>query len=274
MRKQTLFYRIFPKPKCIIGMIALPPLLGYPQFTSLPAVIERALGDLDSLQRGGVDGVCVENDYDRPHRLTAGAEIVASFTRVAHEVVLHARVPVGVQVLLNDWRASLAIARVARASFVRLDFFVDRVRIQAGVIRPQPSAVIAYRKQVKAEHVALFTDIQVKHSKLLEPRKTLSTSAQQAMRHGADAIIVSGRLTGKKPKLSDLRDARRAAGGFPVLAGSGATAENIKDLFRYADGAIVGTALKNSASVDARVNPARVRKLMQAVRQIRSGVRS
>ena len=266
MHSQTLFHKIFPKPKCIIGMIALPPLLGYPEFTSLSAVIERALSDLDSLQRGGVDGVCVENDYDRPHRLKAAPEIVASFTRVAHEVVLHAGVPVGVQVLLNDWRASLAVASVARASFVRLDFFVDKVRVQAGTIRPQPAAVIAYRKRIKAEQVALFTDIQVKHSKLLEPDKTLTRSTQQAIRNGSDAIIVSGRVTGEAPKLSDLREARNAAGDFPVLVGSGATAGNIRNLFRYANGAIVGTSLKNSPSMVELVNPARVRKLMKAVR--------
>lgn len=250
-------------------MIALPPLLGYPEFLGMDAVIERALGDLDTLERGGVDGVLVENDYDRPHQVIVAPEIVASFTRVAREVAQHATVPVGLEVLLNDWRSSIAIAKVIGARFVRLDFFVDRVRIAAGVIEPEPDAIIAYRKQIQAEHVALFTDIQVKHSELLEQGKTLTTSAQQAIAHGADAILVSGKWTGESPRLDDLRETREAAREFPVLVSSGTTPENVRDLFLYADGAIVGTSLKNSMAAHERIVPERVAKLMAAVRTVR-----
>jgi len=270
LKPGSLFRNIFPNAKSIIGMIALPPLLGYPEFTDMDAVIERALGDLDTLQQGGVDGVCVENDYDRPHQLIVGPEIVASFVRVALEVTRHASVPVGLEVLLNDWRASLAIAKVTGAQFIRLDFFVDKVRIQAGVIEPEPDAVITYRKQIKAENVALLTDIQVKHSELVEPGKSLSTSTQQAILHGADAVIVSGKVTGDSPALVDLSEVRKAAVDFPVLAGSGTTPHNVRNLFRYADGAIVGTALKISMESQERVVAERVRQLMDAVRMIRS----
>lgn len=270
MRSTSVFHKIFPNPKSVIGMIALPPLLGYPEFTSMDAVIERALSELDTLQQGGVDGVCVENDYDRPHQMTVGPEIVAPFTRVANEVAQHANVPVGLEVLLNDWRASLAIAKVIGAGFVRLDFFVDRVRIKAGVIEPEPQAVLAYRKQIRAENVALLTDIQVKYSELLEPGKSLSTSARQAIERGADAVVVSGKITGDSPTPDDLRELREAAADFPVLVGSGTTPQNVRDLFRYADGAIVGTALKNGTGTQERVVAERVKKLMDAVRMIRS----
>lgn len=268
----SLYRKLFPNPKCIIGMIALPPLLGYPEFTSLDAVIERALADLDTLQRGGVDGVCVENDYDRPHQMTVGPEIVASFTRIAYEVARKAEVPVGLEVLLNDWGASLAIAKVVGAGFVRLDFFVDRVRIQAGVVDPEPEAVIAFRKGIAAENVALLTDIQVKHSELLETGKRLSTSARQAITHGSDALIVSGTVTGDRPATEDLREVREAAPDFPVLVGSGMTPENVNELFRYADGAIVGTALKNSMAPQERVVGGRVSRLMDEVRRIRANL--
>src|SRR5947207_15515394 len=103
-----MFRDLFKTAKPIIGMIALPPLMGYPEFAGMDALIARALGDLQTLEEGGVDGVCIENDYDHPHTLTAGPEIIASFTRVAAAVTQRARVPVGLEVLLNDWRASLA----------------------------------------------------------------------------------------------------------------------------------------------------------------------
>jgi uncharacterized protein len=264
-----LFHSIFQESKPIIGMIALPPLLGYSEFSGVDDLIERALGDLNALEQGGVNGVCVENDYDRPHQLVVGPEIVAIFTRVTHEIAQHTKVPVGLQVLLNDWRASLTIAKATGASFVRLDFFVDRVRIAAGVVEPEPEAVIAYRKRIKAKSVALLTDVQVKYSELLEPEKTLSTSTQQAIAHGADAIVVSGRVTGEPPKLEDIREVRNAAGDFPVLIGSGTTPENVRGLFQYADGAIVGTAFKDGMASHDRVVPRRVRELMDTVQKLR-----
>jgi membrane complex biogenesis BtpA family protein len=247
-------------------MISLPPLLGYPEFPGMQAAIEGARADLDTLQLGGVDGVCLENDYDRPHRLTVGPDIIASFTRIAREVASCANVPVGLQILLNDWRASLAIAAAIDAAFVRLDFFVDKVRIQAGVIEPEPEAVIAYRKSLHAEHIALFTDIQVKYSELMEAGKTLTASARQAIASGADAIVVTGKITGESPALEDLKQVREAAGDFPVLVGSGTTPQNVSALLRYADGAIVGTALKDNSGYE-RVVLKRVKDLTNAARR-------
>jgi membrane complex biogenesis BtpA family protein len=224
------------------------------------------LEDLDTLQQGGFDGVCVENDYDRPHQLYVGPEIISIFTRVALEVRQHAKIPVGLGVLLNDWKAALAIAKVVDASFIRLDFFVDRVRIAAGVIEPQPEAILAYRHQIKAEHVALFTDVQVKYSELLEEGKSLTVSTQQAIEQGSDAVIVSGKVSGESPTMDHLREVRNAAGNFPVLIGSGTTSENVGELLRYANGAIVGTSLKNSMASHEHVVPQKVKKLMDAVR--------
>jgi membrane complex biogenesis BtpA family protein len=265
-----VFRALFKTPKPVIGMIALPPLMGYPEFAGMDPLIERALGDLQTLEQGGVDAVCIENDYDHPHTLRAGPEIIAAFTRVASEVTRRARVPVGLEVLLNDWRASLAIAQAAGARFVRLDFFVDRVRIQAGLVEPEPEAILAYRKQIQAEGIALFTDIQVKYSTLLEEGKTLATSARQAITHGADAIVVSGRVTGEPPTLADLREARLAAGAFPVLIGSGLAPQNAGELLHVADGALVGTSLKHSAAAHERIVPERVWQLMEVVRALRA----
>ena len=263
-----MFRTIFPNPKPIIGMIALPSLESTPEY--LNAATRRALSDLETLQHGGVDGVCIENDYDQPHQLIVGNEMVDVITHIAREVVKRAKVPVGVQVLLNDWRASLTIAKETECQFVRLDFFVDKVRIAAGIIVPEPDAVIAYRKKISAENVALLTDIQVKHSELLESGKSLTTSANQAVAHGSDALIVSGDITGEAPTPVSLSEVRNAVGDFPILIGSGTTPENVGDLFRYADGAIVGTSLKNSKASHEQIVLERVQQLMDAVQKARA----
>lgn len=259
----------FPVTRPVIGVIHLPPLLGYAEFGGMEATLALALKDLHSLQRGGVDGVIVENEYDHPHQFTVGPEIVASFTWVMQKVIEQATVPVGLEVLLNDWQASLAIAKACGAAFVRLDFFVDKVRVRDRVIEPAPVEVAAYRRKIQAEHVALLTDIQVKYCELLE-EKSLAVSAQQAVAGGAAAVIVTGTATGDMPVLADLRETREAVGDFPVLVGSGTTPANVGELMQYADGVIVGTALKSGAEPGDRVVEDKVRQLMGVVRGIRS----
>ena len=59
------FRSLFSTPKPIIGMIALPPLPGYPEFTTMSAYLDYVLRDLAALTQGGVDAVCIENDFDQ-----------------------------------------------------------------------------------------------------------------------------------------------------------------------------------------------------------------
>jgi membrane complex biogenesis BtpA family protein len=248
--------------RSLIGMISLPPLPGYAGSPGVAALVDAALADLEALRAGGADAALVENDFDRPHALTVGPEVTAAMVRVTAEVVRRAPFPVGVQVLLNDWRASLAVAAAAGAQFVRLDFFVDRVRIAAGDITPDPVAVLAYRAAIGAEHVAIFADIQVKYSTPLEPGKPLTVSARQAAAAGADAVIVTGAATGIAPTAAELIAA--AAGRVPVLIGSGLTPENTAELLPHAAGAVVGTALRSGPGPLDRVEPERVRRLAEA----------
>jgi hypothetical protein len=258
------FRSLFPGARPIIGMIALPPMPGYPAHTGVGALVEVALADLEQLERGGVDGALIENDFDQPHTMVGGAEVHAAMTRVTREVVARARVPIGVEVLLNDWRASLAIAAATGARFIRMDFFVDRVMTKCGPFEPEPAAVLAYRKAIRADSVQLFADLQVKYSTPIGGPKPLAQSAREAELSGADAVIVTSSETGIGPDPADLRAAR--AGALPILIGSGLTPENAPALMPLADGAIVGTALRSGRTAADRVVAAEVTRLMQAVR--------
>lgn len=260
------FRSLFPGARPVIGMIALPPLPGYAAHPGMEMLIEAALADLAALEAGGVDGALVENDFDQPHTMVGGPEIHAAMTRVTREVVARARIPVGVEVLLDDWRASLAIAAATGARFIRMDFFVDRVMTKCGPFEPDPAAVLEYRQRIGAEQVQLFADLQVKYTTPIGGPKPMEQSAREAAEAGADAVIISGTETGIGPALDDLRAARAAA--LPVIIGSGLTPENSRALMPLADGAIVGTSLRSGRTATDRVVRARVERLVAAVRAV------
>ncbi len=258
------FRSLFPGARPVIGMIALPPLPGYPTHAGMDALVEAALADLAALEAGGVDGALVENDFDQPHTMVGGPEIHAAMTRVTREVVARARIPIGVEVLLDDWRASLAIASATGARFIRMDFFVDRVMTKCGPFEPDPAAVLEYRKRIGAEQVQLFADLQVKYTTPIGGPKPMQQSAREAEAAGADAVIISGTETGVGPTADDLRAAR--TGTLPVIIGSGLTPENADALMPLADGAIVGTSLRSGRTASDRVVRAQVTQLVAAVR--------
>jgi membrane complex biogenesis BtpA family protein len=246
------FRERFPAAKPLLGVIHLPALPGYPESPGLAAVVAHALAELATYRVGELDGVLVENENDQPHRVEAGRETIAVMTAVTRELVAAARtLPVGIEILLNDPEASLAVALAAGAGFIRSDYFVDEMsRPEHGAMRIAPEAVIAYRAGIGAEHVLVLADIQVKYAQMLAPRP-LAQSARQAREAGADAIVVTGTRTGEPPSPDDVLAAREGAGDCPLLIGSGLAPANARELLEVADGAIVGTSLMRAGKATA-----------------------
>ena len=233
--------------KHIIGALHFMPLLGYPEFSSMDTVLDNALTDLDALEKGGIDAIIIENNYDLPHKITVGHETVAAMTYLGSELKKHTRLPLGVSVLWNDYRAALSIAKVLGAEFVRVPVFVDSVSTDFGIISAEPENVINYRKSIGAESVKIFADIQVKHAIMLNQRP-IGESAEEAEQKGADAIIVTGKWTGNAPEIGKLKEAKESV-SIPVLIGSGLDQKNSLGLLKHADGAIVSTSLKEGLEV-------------------------
>ncbi len=172
----TRFARLFEARgarKVLIGVIHLPPLPGYPASPGIAKVIEKALRDLEALEAGPVDGVLVENEEDRPHRVEAARETVAAMTLVARELVSAARKSViGVEILLNDPEASIAAAAMAGAAFIRTDYFVDPMERpeHGGPMRIDPEGLLRYRRSLGADSILILADVQVKYARMLVDR--------------------------------------------------------------------------------------------------------
>lgn len=245
-------------------MIHLPPLPDYDGSPGMDAIIRSALNDLKILEENGVDGALIENEYDQPHRVKATSETISAMTDVTKAVVEASRnCAIGVEILLNDPKASLDVAKAAGAQFIRTDYFVDPMsRPEYGEFDIDPVGIINHRQNIGADHILVMADIQVKYAKMLRER-TMDQSASLAEENLADVVIVSGRETGDAPVTDDL-DAARFGCNIPVIIGSGTDASNAIDLLSHCDGAIVGTALMK----DKIVNTENTRALMSALGRI------
>ncbi len=106
-----------------------------------------------------------------------------------------------------------------------------------------------------------------KHS-VAFPGIDLATHIQWTEFYGADALIVSGKMTAEAPDAGEVAEARRLA-HKPILIGSGADESNVAAFLQHADGVIVGSSLKHDGVMEKAVDPARVRRFMEAVRAVR-----
>lgn len=226
-----------------IGAVHLPPLVGYPDFPGLAVAERNALRDLSACERGGSDAIIFENNYDNPHHEFVSSGVAASLALLGKKIVSAAARPVGISVLWNDYPTALAIAKLLGLLFIRVPVFVDRVQTAYGVIQGKAKDVIALRRALHAEDIAVFTDIHVKHAKMLSAY-TLSESALRAIDAGSDGLIITGKWTGDAPDHEELAALRKRVGAFPVFAGSGANQANIALLRQYVNGVIISTALK------------------------------
>jgi membrane complex biogenesis BtpA family protein len=254
MKYMNNFKKYFNKKRPIlIGSLHFPPLLGFSDFPGLEVCKKRALEDLAAFENGGVDAIIFENNYDVPHLEFVGPETVACMAVLGKAIMDKTKIPVGVDVLWNDYRAGFSLAKTLGLKFIRVPVFVDDVKTSYGFIKGRAKEISIYRKKIGAGAIAVFADIHVKHSKIVS-RHTLVESAKLAIKAGADALIVTGRWTGEMPDLEELKSVRRAVGNFPILAGSGVSVENAKKIFRFADGAIISTSLKKGNRTGGEVN--------------------
>jgi membrane complex biogenesis BtpA family protein len=232
-------------------MVHLPPLPGAPGYESdRTAIRERAVADARALVEGGVDGVIVENFGDAPfYPEDVPGHVVADLTRLTTAVTDAVDVPVGVNVLRNDATAAVSVAAAAGADFVRGNVHTGARVTDQGIVEGRAHETLRHRERIDAD-VAILADVAVKHSTPLGEQDLDAAVADTIERGRADGIVVSGPATGAAADADDLRQvcARRAEidADVPVFVGSGVTAENVTDLLDVADGAIVGTALKEA----------------------------
>lgn len=242
--------RLFGRRFALIGMIHLLPLPGSPRFAperGMDAVIRQATHEARVLVDVGFDGLIVENGWDIPFLKPddIGPETPAAMAVAAAEVARTVGVPLGINCLANAVDRSLAVAVAARARFVRSNQWVNAYVANEGIVEGRAGMMTRYRHAIGADHVTVWADVQVKlGSHAITADRSLTDQAKDAAWFDADALIVTGTRLGDAPSAAHMQTIR-AATHLPLVAGSGVRVDNLAGIFRYTDGAIVGSSVKS-----------------------------
>jgi predicted TIM-barrel enzyme len=135
------------KRKAVLGRIHLHPLPGtlFYKEGSFPQTLDLAVQAARALYEGGADGCLVQTvdgiysvkDDSDPARTTARGLIVHAIAQVTG-----AEFQIGVQLMRNALKASLAVAKVAGGTFIRAGAVVGMTLTPHGMVEATPLEVM------------------------------------------------------------------------------------------------------------------------------------
>lgn len=263
---------LFGTDKPVIGMVHLMPLPGTPNFKgSLQQIIDFACMEAEILQKGGVDGLQVENQFDRPYLKPQdiGFETVAYMSMITTLISRIVTIPYGVHVMMNGVEQAIAVAHSTHAKWVRVYELANAYISNSGLIEAAGPKALRYRAMLGAQDVMLWGDFHVKHgSHFIVNDRSIEDLAHDVQTCGGDALILTGSSTGKAPAIEDAAAIQRIS-SLPLFIGSGFSTENASSFFPYIDGVIVGSALKKDGVLENPTDLDRVMAMMDVVIRFR-----
>ncbi len=265
----TWLKEVLGKNKAVIGMVHFPPLPGTPLYDEVRGIkflLERIEHDALALQDNGMDAVMFCNENDRPYVNKVSYETPATMARCIAQVAPKLHIPFGVDVIW-DPQAAIAIAMATGGVFVR-EVFTGAYAGDNGLWSLDAGAALRYRRHIGAGHIKLFFNINAEFAAPLAPRPIGDVAHSVVFSALADAICVSGPMTGKAVAVSDLAEAKQAVPDTVVFVNTGTRPDNVAERLAIVDGAFVGTGLKVDGYTWNEVDPARVRAYMQVVNAI------
>ena len=258
------------KKKAVIAMAHIGALPGAPLYDAEGGVvklIDAVARDVEKLQAGGVDAIMFGNENDRPYVKTAPPEGVAAMTAVVAVIKPMLTVPFGVNYLW-DPQASIAIAAATGAKFVR-EIFTGVFASDMGVWAPDCAAASRLRRNLGRQDLKLLFNINAEFAHSLDTRPIELRAKSALFSSLADAILVSGPITGQPADQSDLRKVCEAISEVPVFANTGVNIDNVPDVLSVADGVIIGTHFKVDGDTWNPVDGDRVKRFMDVVSRLR-----
>lgn len=235
----------------MIGVIHLDALPGAPNFAGdYPAIVDKAIKEAGVLEKGGAVGIMIENFGDVPFYPTnVPKETLTCMATLGTKIKEQVSIPIGFNVLRNDAESALALSLSCGGKFVRINVLSGAMATDQGIIEGKAHEVLRMRKRL-AKDVVILADVHVKHATPMGDEDIGQVSIDTIKRGGADAIIVTGTGTGEETDLIDLKLVREANPDAFIYVGSGTSLDNIDQLAKYADGYIIGTALKSDSNLD------------------------
>lgn len=229
----------------VIGAFHLPPLAGsqHPAAQPVSVAVDHALRNVERAVKAGVPAIYLQDLGDtpvapaiQPHAAAALAVVGAAVRREFPDLAL------GVCMMSHGYQEPLAIAQAIGAQFVRLKVYVGAMVKAEGVLEGCAYQAIQYRARLHAENIHILADVYDRTGQPLGRMPLVEEARQAAVFGRADGLVLTGSSYAESVDM--LAEVKAAGFAVPLLLGGGATAENVHEVLRVADGVIVSSTFK------------------------------
>ncbi len=258
------------KKKAVVAMAHIGAMPGSPLYDSnggMNKLVDDVCGDIEKLQAGGVDTIMFGNENDRPYLLEGTPESIAAMTAIVTAAKAILKVPFGVN-FLWDPTATVAIGVATGASFVR-EIFTGVFASDMGVWAPDCATPSRLRRNLGRQDMKMLFNINAEFAHTLDQRPIELRAKSALFSSMADAILVSGPITGQPADASDLRKVAETVTEIPVFANTGVNLDNVRDVMSVSSGCVIGTHFKIDGDTWNSVDGDRVKRFMDVVNSIR-----
>lgn len=256
----------FKTDKPIIAMCHLLPLPnepGYNRNLGINYIINCAKKDVDVLQNSNIDGILFSNEFGYPYAQNVSKLTVATMARIIGELKRYINVPVGVD-CMYDALSTIDLASATDSDFYRITLhpsfpidyelgltrlgeyfrYANRINLdtETALINIEPSMKLAQNNN-NIESLVNAISIQLKSQTLCVSANTLENLSS----------IYYNCL--KKLKTDN-----------KLMCDGGCNENNIKNIMKYVDGAIVGTALKSNQILTNQIDNVRVEEFVKCAK--------
>lgn len=209
------------------------------------SMLERAQAEARCYLENGVEALLVENYFGSAD----DCETVLAWLQREYPHVIY-----GVNIL-GDFERAFELADKYNARFIQIDSV-------CGHLKPGSDAI--YEQKLNAlrrtSDAAVLGGVRFKYQPIRSGRTVEEDLAFGVRR--CDAIVVTGAGTGMTTPIQKVIEFRQVLGDFPLIMGAGVTPDTLDETFRYCDGAIVGSYMKDGHRDVGDVNAGYVKEFM------------
>ena len=139
-----------------------------------------------------------------------------------------------------------------------------------GVWAPDAAGALRLRHNLGRDDLKLLFNINAEFAHPLDQRPIALRARSAVFSSLADALAVSGPITGQPAARSDLKTVAEAVPDTPVFANTGVTIDTVEDVLAVASGCVIGTHLKVDGLTFNPVDGERVKRFMEVVEALRA----
>ena len=170
----------------------------------------------------------------------------------------------------SAWDIDGAPMRTSRqAPAYPLQIFTGVFASDMGVWNTDCATPARLRHDLSRDDMKMLFNINAEFAHPLDQRPIELRAKSAVFSSLADAILVSGPITGQPAEQSNLVKVAEAVTEVPVFANTGVNVDNVRDVLSVASGVVIGTHFKVDGNTWNPVDGARVERFMNVVESLR-----